>query len=534
MNLKSWCTSAGVLVASALLLPLSSHAADFAGAGVVIPDNAPAGANVVFNVSGIAGPVGHVKVSITMTHTFIGDLRATLISPGGMARLVLFSRAGNKRIGPAGTSANLAGTYAFDDLANADLWATISALGTNQALPSNSYRTSTSGQPNQSNHGGCSTYLDLAFGGLSGGQVNGAWTLNIADLASGDSGSVTAALLTIDPPAQIFASGFEDGAPGPMASAVRGACTRSFFDYTGTGMASYVVARNTGGGASGAVTWFVKDNDFTATGVEQNFVHGIASDFLLDGDFDGDGIGDATVYRATLGAFLVRRSSRPSDTVLSIPLGQSGDDPSHIGDYDGDGISDGAVYRAGASAGQASTMLIRLSSTGQVRTLTVGENGAFASGGSDLNGDGKADIGIQSNAGGGVARFRFYDGTTGVQFSDVNFGTPTDVYITGNHFGSALGDITLLRSSAGAFNWTTRDTGAGVGQPTVIFGTSTTDFGLTGDYDGDGLDDYAVWRPSVNAGQSKFIVRRSASPAVPFEVILGQSGDAPVAKGRNH
>lgn len=534
MKLKSWCVVASVCAAAQLLLPLPVGAADFAGAGVVIPDNLPAGANVSFNVSGITGSVGHVKVSITMAHTYVGDLRATLISPGGIARLVLFSHAGNKRTGPVGTSANLSGTYVFDDLATTDLWATIAPLASAVNVPTGTYRTSTSGQPGQSNHGGCSTFLDLAFGGLSGAQVNGTWTLNMADLAGGDTGSVTTAILTIDPPLKLFASGFEDAGPGPVASAVRGTCTRSFFDYTGTGMASYVVVRNTGGGASGAITWFVKDNDFTAIGTEQNFLHGIASDFFLDGDFDGDGIADATVYRPALGAFLVRRSSRPADSVLTIPLGQSGDDPSHIGDYDGDGISDAAVYRAGAVAGQSSMMFIRLSSSGQLRTLTVGENGTFPSGGSDLNGDGKADIGIQSNAGGGVARFRFYDGTTGAQFADVNFGTPTDVYVTGNHFGSALGDITVVRGSAGVVNWTTRDTGTGVGQPTVTLGSTATDFVLTGDYDGDGLDDYAVWSPNASPGASKFIVRRSGSSAMWYEVILGQNGDFPVARSRSH
>lgn len=534
MKQKSWCAPINPCVRAALILLLSStlSAADFAGGGAVIPDNTPAGANINFAVSGITGAVERVSININMTHTFAGDLRATLISPAGTARLVLFSRAGYKRVGGFGAGANLAGSYVFDDLANADLWATMAPLSTSQTVPPGSYRTSTGGQSGLSNQGGCSTFLSLAFGGLSGAQVNGTWTLNVADLASGDSGSVTSALLSIDPAVQLFASGFEDGGPGPNASAVRGTCRKSFFDYAGTGLASYVMVRNTGGGPAGAMTWFTKDNDGSASGSEQSFLHGIASDNFIDGDFDGDGIADATVWRSTLGAYLVRRSSRPNDTVLTIPLGQNGDNPRHVGDYDGDGISDPAVYREGASAGLPSSTLIRLSSTGQVRILTTGENGAFPSGGADLNGDGKADVGIQSNAGGGVARFRFYDGTSGAQFSDVNFGTPTDVYVTGNHSGSQLADITVVRGVAGASNWTTRDTGTGVGQPTVIFGVSATDLPLTGDYDGDGLDDYAVWRPSVTPGQSKFLVRRSSNPAAPFEVPFGQTGDYSVASTR--
>lgn len=509
-------------------------AADFAGAGAAIPDNLPAGVNIPFSVSGITPSVGAVRISVNLSHSFVGDLRATLISPGGTARLVLFSRAGSKRSAGDGTSANLSGAYVFDDLAGADLWATMSGLGTAQTVPPGSYRTSTGGRPSLSNQGGCATFLNLAFAGLSGAQVNGTWTLNVADLFASDTGVVNSALLSIDPALNMFANGFEDAAPATIASGVTGNCVKSFFDYTGSGLASYLVVRNTGGGPAGAVTWFVKDNDGTLAGAQQNFVHGNAGDRFIDGDFDGDGIADPTVFRSSIGAFLVRRSSRPNDAILSIPLGQTGDDPSQVGDYDGDGISDAAVYRAGAISGAPSQTLIRLSTTGSVRTLVTGENGAFPSGGNDFNGDGRADIAIQSNAGGGVARFRLFDGVTGAQFGDFNSGSPTDIVVNGNHFGSVLADITTIRGVAGDINWTTRDTATGVGQPAVVLGVSASDFALTGDYDGDGLDDYAVWRPSGTAGQTKFIVRKSTAPAVPVEVFLGENGDYPIANSRTH
>jgi len=199
-----------------------------------------------------------------------------------------------------------------------------------------------------------------------------------------------------------------------------------------------VVVRNTGGGAGGALTWLVKDNDGTLVGTEHTYLHGVATDSLIDGDFDGDGIADATAYRPSIGAFLVRRSSRPTDALLTIPLGQVGDDPAQVGDYDGDGVSDAAVYRAGASVGLASQTLIRLSSTGAIRTLVTGESGAFASGGSDFNGDGRADMAIQTNAGGGAGRYRLFDGVTGAQFADFNFGTPTVVSIRPRHLASQL------------------------------------------------------------------------------------------------
>ncbi len=523
------------LIAAGLLSSATgAFGADFAGAGAAIPDNVAAGVNIPFNVSGITPSVGAVRISVNLTHGFVGDLRATLISPGGTARLVLFSRTGFKGSSNSGIAGNFSGNYVFDDVAGADLWAAISVLNSEQTVPPGTYRTSTGGKPGLSDQGGCATFLGRAFSGLSGAQVNGTWTLNIADLALGNSGVVNSAVLSIDQQARLFADGFEDSIPPAPTSSVTGNCKKSYFDYTGSGLASYVVVRNTSGGPGGAITWFVKDNDGTLLGAEQNFVHGISTDTFLDGDFDGDGIADAVLFRPSLGAFLVRRSSRPNDSLLTIPLGQVGDDAKHIGDYDGDGVSDAAVYRAGASVGVASQTLIRLSSTGLIRTLVTGENGAFASGGSDFNGDGKADVAIQSNLGGGVARFRIFDGVTGTQFADFNFGTPTDVIVAGNHFGSPLADVTTIRAVSGSVNWTTRDTATGVGQPTVVLGASATDFVLSGDYDGDGLDDYATWRPSSTAGQSKFTVRKSATPATPVELFFGASGDFPVANGRSH
>lgn len=523
---KRWALGLGLLATTA------AGAVDYAGTGVgAIPDVNTNGLNVSFNTSGFQGPLGHVRVSLNITHAFVGDLRATLISPNGLARLVLLSRPGYKRTTSSGVQANLAGAYVFDDLLGADLWATMAPLTTSQTVPPGAYRTSTTGFFNGSDAGGCSTRLDLAFGGLTPAQAGGVWTLNVADLTAGDTGTVNSATLTLEASPVMFASGFESAAAAraPAASAAVGTCRKALFDYTGDGRSDYTTVRNTGGGVGGAMTWTVIESG----GVDvPAFEHGISTDIFIDGDFDADGIDDAVAWRESTGTFLVRRSSRPLDSLLEIPLGQVDDNPRHAGDYDGDGVDDAAVYRSGVTDGAPSTFLIRLSSTGGLRTLTTGENGSFPSGGIDLNGDTRADIGIQSNAGGGLGRFRQYDGNNGVNVFDITFGTPTDVYVTGNHAGNARGDITVARGVSGQINWTTREAISGVAQPTIVFGASATDFILTGDYDGDGLDDYAVWRPNAMPGQSKFIIRRSTIPATLLEVFGGEQGSHPVANTR--
>ncbi len=520
----------GRSVACGLLVPwiftFGAHAADFVGAGVgAIPDNSPTGLTITFSVSGIVQPINKVRLRLGLAHTFMSDLEATLTSPNGVAHLLVFGRAGRNPASFFGYPADLNGTYTFDDTGS-DLWASAAPLSSTGILASGRYATSTGGT-NLSNHGGCSTSLSGAFDGLSGVNVNGTWTLKIADLVSSDTGSISSAVLSVLDD-QIFTDSYDR---------TRGTCKLAQFDFTGTGRSSYLVVRNTGGGSTGAITWFVQNNDGTTTGTQQNFILGIATDFFVPGDFDGDGIYDAAVWTAGaagIAHYTVRRSSRPTDTPLIVVFGQTGDDAAHIGDYDGDGFDDFAVYRSGASAGNPSHTLVHLTRGGADRNLTTGENGAFPAGGVDYTGNGRADMAVQANAGGGVASFRIYDGTLGTIANSFNFGTPTDVIVVGNHSGNALYDITVIRGNAGNIVWTTYDMGTNTGQPAVTFGTSATDFALSGDYDGDGLDDYAVWRPSATPGASLFSIRPSATPGSPITVNFGQNGDYPVANQRTH
>ena len=518
---------AALLVAFVSICTLRvGQAADFAGSGLgAIPDNNVVGIPINFSVSGITPAVGSVRLRLGISHVYAGDVVATLRSPGGVSSLIILGRVGlgiGQTSPTFGAAADFSGVYEFADDASLDLWSVAAATTT---IPPGKYRTSGLGI-GSTRHGGCTTSLAGAFNGLTGAQANGLWTLTVADRQGGDIGSVTSALLSVSPAPDIFSTGFD--------SVLRGNCQKARMDYTGSGRTSYVLVRNTGGGPGGAITWTIQGNDGTTTGPIQSFVLGTASDTFSDADYDGDGITDAMVWSATApGRFTIRRSSRPTDAAVVVNLGQVGDDPTHSGDYDGDGRDDLAVHRAGATVGVASHTYIQLTG-GALRDLVTGENGAFASAGIDHTGDRKADVAIQANAGGGAASFRIYDGTTGSIATSFNFGTPADIVVLGNHVGNAQGDATTARGVSGMINWTTRDGQTGVGQPTVILGSSETDFALSGDYDGDGLDDYAVWRLSATPAMSKFIVRPSSNTAITVEVPLGENGDYPVANNRTH
>lgn len=505
-----------------VVLAPAAGAADFAGGNVgAIPDNNATGRTVSFSVSGFVQPIRTVSLNLGLTHTYIGDLEATLISPGGTARLAVFGRPGIKNAVVFGFASDFSGAYRFDDRGR-DLWA---AAGAAAVVPAGTYRASTAGVA-ATRRGGCTTSFEGAFGGLAPADVNGTWTLVIADRATPDTGSISSAVLSIEPGGDaIYTDGFDPD--------VRGDCTLAWLDLTGTGRTSYVLVRNTGGGSSGAVTWFVRSNDGTLTGAQSSFVHGTASDYFFSGDWDGDGIDDATIWRpGAAGQFIIRPSSRPS-RLLTIAHGITGDDPTQVGDYDGDGRADATVFRSGATAGAASLTRILPSRGGAERVLTTGENGSFAAGGIDYTGDGIADMAIQANAGSGAASFRIFDGRNGAQVSNFNFGAPTDYVVVGNHSGAYPADITTSRSVSGQIEWTTRDS-AGTGLPTVTFGASTTDYRLTGDYDGDGIDDYGYWRPSATAGASTFSIRPSSNTATTIDLPAGANGDYPVSNARVH
>lgn len=513
----------GVLpVILAFFIPAVS-AADFVGGNVgPIPDDNPAGRDIAFAVNGVVTPLVDISVSLTLTHSYARDLQVELIAPSGAARRMVFGRVG---YASSGGSSDLSGTYRFGDRFQNDFWeATAAAAG--GVIAPGSYRASTAGSPSIKT-GGCALSLRDAFSTLSTAEVNGIWTLHVADLQSGDVGTVSAAKLTVlDIDDGLFGNGFDEN--------LRGSCVRAQFDYTGSNRTSYVVVRNTGGGPGGAVTWYIRDNDGTPNGFERSYEFGISSDFFVGGDFDGDGVWDPAVWRSgTPGRFKVLRSSRPGDPPLEFDYGQTGDAP-QPGDYDADGITDLALFRAGAMLNDPSFTLIRLSSTGADRILATGENGQFSSGGLDLTGDGIADVAMQRYLDPENAEFNVHTGTNGAIVDTFIFGKPTDVIVSGNHVGNAQADITVIRGSGGNIVWTSRDSDTGTATTPVNFGVSATDFPLSGDYDGDGYDDYAVWRPNADPTQTKFHVRPSSDTATPFEVNFGQNGDFPVANTRSH
>lgn len=106
-----------------------------------IPDNSTTGVSSNINVSGITGTGRTITVSVGITHTYRGDLRVRLVAPNGNER-ILHDRAGGS----------------FDNL----------------------------------------TITNTDVTALSGGVLNGRWTLRVEDTARSDTGSLTSWSLTVN------------------------------------------------------------------------------------------------------------------------------------------------------------------------------------------------------------------------------------------------------------------------------------------------------------------------------------------------
>lgn len=147
--------------------------------------------DVQFAVSGTSGTVSTVRVSFRAAHTYVGDLRVSLIAPNGKAH-VLFARTGATTSGGAGASGNLVSTntYAFDDSFSTNWWSAANVLGD---IGSVNARTVVPGGAGVTAPPPV-TSLNQSF---LGHPANGTWILRFEDRAAADVGSVAAASLTL-------------------------------------------------------------------------------------------------------------------------------------------------------------------------------------------------------------------------------------------------------------------------------------------------------------------------------------------------
>jgi parallel beta-helix repeat protein len=189
-------------------------------------------------------------------------------------------------------------------------------------------------------------------------------------------------------------------------------------DFDGNGIYDAAVFR------SG--TWYT-DKTHTLT-ADPGVAFGQAGDVPLAGDFDGDGIADLVLYRN--GIWIFKASGGGSLPNLALG-GVAGDIPV-VADFDGDGIADIAIFRAG-------TWYIRMSSTGTNTTDNFGD-GTYTPCAADWNHDGKAELCLFRN---GVWYFKAVGAVS--TMDTYTFGAAGDIPLAGGAF-----DKNVLFVRAGA------------------------------------------------------------------------------------
>ena len=473
-------------------------------------------------VSGLAGPISNVTVSLHITHTWDEDLRISLVGPDNTT--VNLSTANGADLDNYGSGCAAASRTRFSDSA-------INYIVTAAPPFVGEFR------PEQAL---------AAFNGKSGAAANGTWRLRIQDVVSPDTGALqcwsvnfnvgssctytvnvpfsnapagggaASATVTTSPGCLwnaasnaswlAITSGASGNGSGSVGLGIQPNGTFSTRNATLTiagqsfplAQAPVLVPRATSPSFDGdpladvgiyrhsTGQWFIAQS----SGVVRSESWGAPSlgDMPVAGDYDGDGRDDIAVYRRSTGEWFISRSTAG---FLHVAWGAPAlNDIPVPGDYDGDGKTDIGVYRVNTG-----DWIIARSSNGTVLSLTWGSP-AFGDVPvpADFDGDGRTDVGV----------FRLVTGEWFVNQSTAGFKTMTwgapalgDIPVSGDFDGDAKADIGVYRSTTGEW-FIARSDGGGIlyqawGVP------AQGDIPSPSDFDGDGRMDITVFR--LGSGQ---------------------------------
>jgi hypothetical protein len=490
--------------------PEATHSVFTNPAGITINDASSATPYPsTITVSGLVGHVTTAPESVRViingfSHTFPDDVGMVLVGPTGAA-LLIQDGAGDD---PNAVNIDYAlGDIGATQLPDSTIWPGGTYKPTNYVFPLEGFPSpgpTTFGNPGPAG-GGTATFAST-FGGTA---PNGNWSLYVVDFVAQDSGVISAGWsldITTDAPVN---------------------CTngRKPFDFDADGTSDYVVARNTGGGPSGQLTWFIRDATTGAAGTAVAW--GLNGDKFVPADYDGDSMADIAIWRAGFTYALLTQSN----TLKTVAIGAPGDDPSVVGNYDNSGNEEAAVYRDGANPGDPSYWIYRPGlGDGGLVTFQWGTHGDVPVPG-DYDADGKFDFVVRRDNGNGQATF-FEHFSSSAPDATVVFGTPTDKVVPGLWDSDCKTDLAVVRGLGGQLAWyylSSVDGSTG----SMLWGLSATDYTVQGDYDGDGKTDFAIWRPNADPTMNAFFVKRSSDGNTIVQP-WGLAGDYPPANFNTH
>ena len=201
-------------------------------------------------------------------------------------------------------------------------------------------------------------------------------------------------------------------------------------------------------------------------------------------DLNGDKKTDAAVWRPATGSWLGKTTRRD--------WGRQGDKPV-AADYDGDGIGDYTVFQPGPAIWNVLRSRTRYADLWQFQWgLSDDIPVPF-----DYEGDGQADVAVwrPSTAMWYVKRSSERYAT----YFQVQWGARGDVPVPGDYDGDGKGDLALWRPSTGEWLILRSHMNYSTSHPFIVRWGSSGDRPVVGDYDGDGMSDVAVWRGAATA-----------------------------------
>jgi MYXO-CTERM domain-containing protein len=149
------------------------------GSGFAIPDGNSTGA---FSDIVVADNflVNDITVGLLLSHSYIGDLVATLKHIDTNTTVSLFNRVGRIPSVSVSDSSNLNGSYKFNDAFTGDLWSVASLGNSSFTIPGGDYFPTGAG----------SSAKVPMLTTISGLLSSGTWRLKISDYSPGDAGTL--------------------------------------------------------------------------------------------------------------------------------------------------------------------------------------------------------------------------------------------------------------------------------------------------------------------------------------------------------
>lgn len=322
------------------------------------------------------------------------------------------------------------------------------------------------------------------------------------------------------------------------ANAIIAQTNRSaYLDFTGDGKTDWAVY--TPPSASGQSFRLKILGNQTSSAPSQPLIRifdfGLSSDILFFGDYVGDRKTDLVAWRRVQPNNIFYVAQFPIDTgnwtlERAVLWGAAETDGTAPGDYDGDGKIDYTAVRRTASG---LTWFILSSSANTMRAVNFGSS-AISFGtmpGADFTGDGRDELIVTANVN-GTLTYYIGDAVTGTWLFTRQWGF-SDLFIDrtlqpADYTGDGKADLVAVRRIGVNLIWYILDPATNTATA-ILWGFGRESAGnpedtpVSGDYDGDGRQDIAVYRSSngtfyvLKSSDSGFIVQQ-----------WGEAGDSPL------